>query len=453
MSLISINNDLEEIKAILASGNFSKISMTVFLEQLASSDSLTFVKELVKHNLLDDELKSHLLTEAVVNNNIPLVEYLHPMLPFSTKYIMAAIACKQIDILLWLGIHSSNVCLQDLAFVFLTKYGCLENIKTLLNLGVRIHPQAFAEACGAGHLDIVEFLDNKTRQSGQVTDLAEGLCEAVQFDKHEVVRFIINLGRPFNCVTVAGTAIEHGKLGYVTMMLTLAKEKQPNVTPHELSRPLTIACSKGFHEIVQLLLEAKVPLQPEVYSQVISYNEDTKKVLADKIVQVAILRKDLDMINHFKDYLDHVNLDKALKQAVLIAKSLDMVKALTSRQLPFNLDKAIIHAISVDHFDILTHLIIQRTTETTFDIEAAIRFAALKGCGDEIEGYLYLVKARVTLSHNHTQELECCVCMGSSKIKIHLCDHPICVQCLRQWVVRNMKEGLQVTCPMCRAIL
>jgi len=439
MTQVTIHDSFETMKTLLRSDDLT--AKETFLKEVVNNLRLDLINLFLEHNLID-KLLDHVMIEAIKIPSIPLITTLYSKTGHKDLYVIMSSLFRKPEAILFFGVHGST-SEQNLALVFLSKYGRLEDVKTLLNLGVPLHPQAFVAACEGGHLDIIQFLKDKSD-----VDLTDGLCSAVRHFQDDVIRYLFNLDKPINYMKVANTAAYINDPDLLQRMLTLAKDKQPNVILYELSKALLMACSKGFHKVAEILLEIKVPLDPEVYFQMGTYNDGTKKILADKIIQGAILKGDLDMVEYLKGYLNYVNLDAALERAVLIAKRLDMVKVLTSGR-SFNLDQAIVRAISIDHLDILVHL----TTIGPFDIEFAIQFATLKGSNKDILEHLLFTRSGVTFTRNDTQDLDCCVCLTQSEVKIQSCNHVVCIKCLREWIACKISQGLQLTCPMCRTLL
>ncbi len=444
MCEVTTESCMETIKVFLATENIE--AKRAFLLEVAKLEPLHLAESLMDNDLLDVKLKGILMASAIKVDNMDLVKYLYSRLPTNIVYITTAAMFEKPDVIFWIGTQSSDEHERNLALTLSAQLGRLDNVKALLDLGIELHPQAFVAACGAGHLDIVQFLE------GQTTDLSAGLCEAVQFDKREVVELLLGLNRPVNYAAAISRAAYCNKHELLASLIILANKGQPIRAVPELSRALTFACSKGYHQVVNSLLGAKVPLEPKVYSEMSSYDKGTTKALANKIIQVAVVRKDLDMVKYLKNYFDHVNLDKALRHAVLIAKDLDMVKILTSGHgnQPFNLDKAIMHAISIDSLEILTYL---TTIGRTFDVVSAIEYASLKGCNEAIIGRLYVIRSGLVFTYIDSQEFECCVCMGVSETKVHPCNHAVCMDCAQRWVIHNTLESRPVICPMCRTPL
>lgn len=393
MCEVTTESCMETIKVFLATENIE--AKRAFLLEVAKLNPLYLVESLMDNNLLSPDLKGILMASAIKVDNMDLVKYLYSRLPTNIAYITTAGMFEKPDVIFWIGTQSSDEHERNLSLTLSAQFGRLDNVKALLNLGIELHPQAFVSACGAGCLDVVQFLE------GQTTDISAGLCTAVQFDKREVVELLLGLNKPINYAAAISRAAYCNKHELLASLIPLANKGQPIRAAPELSKALTFACSKGYHQVIDSLLGAKVPLEPKVYSEMSSYDKGTTKALADKIIQVAVVRKDLDMIKYLKNYLEYVDLNKAVRQAVLIAKSLDMVKALTSEQLLFNLDKAIIHAISIDSLEILTYF---ATMGRTFDVLSAIEYASLKGCKEAIIGRLYVIRSGLVFTYTDSQE-------------------------------------------------
>ena len=374
MTQVTVHDDLEPIKVLLASDNLE--AKQKFIDEVVESQNLLLLKILIDNNLIHESFYERMMIYAIKGSNILTLRFLYSRDPFKGRnYVLAAAIFKQSEPLLFFGIYGEPSD-KILALVFLASLGRLDHVKTLVDLGVPVNQQAFSTACSEGHFDLINFFLDMPSIN---VDFTDGLCSAIWGCQHDVIRYLVNLDKPIDYIAAATTAGYQDNPDLLQQMLTLAKDKQPEVTFLRLSHVLEQACSKGYHKVIDILLKTKVPLTAEVYSMMSTYNDGTKKLLADKVIQVAILKKDLDMIEYLKEYLDQVDLDSALKRAVLIAKDPDMVKTLTSSAgHPFNLDQAITHAISVDSLDILTYL----TTIGSFDVEAVIQFATLKGCDE-----------------------------------------------------------------------
>ena len=426
--------DLETIKVLLASDDFD--AKKRFTTKLVKGRHLDLVKTLTDGDLLETALLENMITEAIEQSIMPFIEHLYSLINFNMFYLIAAAAFRQTEPILFFGIHSDPTG-QMLALVFLARFGCLDHIKTLIDLGVPVNEQALDEACAKGHLETVKFLLSRFD-----IDPTSGLCEAIGNRQSDIIKYLIDLEKPFDHIEVAKKAATINNPDLLEQILTLTKDKRPNL--NTLSDNLMKACLRGHHKIIELLLKANIPLTTEVYSRLTEYDTETTKLLADQVIQGAILREDLEIVKYLGEYLNYVDLDTAVDRAILVAKNLDMVRILTTNQ-PFNLTQAILHAISVDHADMLVYL----TTLGPFDIGTAIQLTTLKDSNQDILGHLLLTRLGVTFTTNDTQNSECCVCLTPSEVKVEPCKHVVCSTCLHNIVI----QSINLTCPMCRSSL
>ncbi len=428
--------NLETIKVLLASDNFdAKKRLTT---ELVKGRHLDLVKTLTDGDLLEIALLDNIIVESIKHSVMPFIEHFYSLVNFNISYVIAAATFEQIEPLLFFGIHS-NHREQMLALVFLAKFGCLDHVKTLVDLGVIVSEEAFARVCAGGHLEIVKFLLSRFN-----IDPTYGLCEAIENHQSGVIEHLIDLEKHFDYPEVARKAATMNNPDLFRQVITLAKDKQHNINFYAMSDNLMKACLKGHHKIIELLLETKVPLTTKVYSQLTKYDTETTKLLADQVIQGAILREDLEIVKYLGEYLNYVDLDTAIERAILVAKNLDMVRILTANQ-SFNLTQAILHTISVNHVDMLVYL----TTLGPFDIETAIQLTTLKDSNQDILEHLLLTRLGVTFTTNDTQNSECCVCLTPSEVKVEPCKHVVCSTCLHNIVI----QSINLTCPMCRGSL
>jgi ankyrin repeat protein len=436
MTQVTVHDNLETIKVLLTSGDLE--AKKKFTTELVKGRHLDLVKTLTNEDLLETALLENIMIRSIEDSVMPFIRHLYSLINFNISYVVAAAAFKQIEPILFFGIHSDHTE-QMVALVFLAGFGCLDHVKTLVDLGVAVNGQAFDGACAKGHLEIVKFLLSRFD-----INPTHGLCEAIENHQSDVIKHLIDLEKPFDHIEVARKAATVNYPDLLQQMITLAKNKQHNINFYALSEDLMEACLKGHHKVIELLLKEKVPLTTKVYSQLTEYDTETTKLLADQVIQGAILREDLEIVKYLGEYLNYVNLDTAIERAILVAKNLDMVRILTTNQ-PFNLTQAILHAISVDHADMLVYL----TALGPFDIETAIQLTTLKGSNQDILGHLLLTRVGVTFTTNDTEDSECCVCLTPSEVKVEPCKHVVCSTCLHNIVI----QGINLTCPMCRGSL
>ena len=435
MTQVTVHDDLETIKVLLTSDDLE--AKKRFTAELVKGRHLDLVKTLTDGDLLETALLENMMVDSIRDSNIPFVTHLHPLINFNISYVVTAAAFKQIEPIFFFGVHCEPAE-QMVALVLLTRLGCLDHVKTLVDLGVAVSDEAFDQACAKGHLEIIKFLLSRFD-----IDPTHGLCEAIKANQPDVISYLMAFEKHLDYTEVAMMAATMNSPDLLQQMLILANEK-PNIKFYALSDNLMKACLWGHHKVIELLLKAKVPLTTDVYSQLTKYNTETIKLLADQVIQGAILREDLEIVKYLGEYLNYVELDTAIERAILVAKNLDMVQILTTDQ-PFNLTQAILHAISVNLANILVYL----TTLGSFDIETAIQLATLKNSDKDILGHLLLIRLRVTFTTNDTQDSECCVCLTPSEVKVKPCNHVVCFTCLHNIVM----QGINLTCPMCRGSL